>query len=174
MAATESSGDLFRNTLTELDRLVEVRAKLFDNRSRVNLDKVIFHKLKVLTEHDIDTSELKAIEDLEFLATLKQKTKMQSEIFFEPDVNDEKFDKVIDSKIDFIKSDYFNRFASRGGVDPMAALERLTEIQNKIYPTDISDILEVKMRQIMYPPLPKASSRKGHLKGPLFKGQHLY
>lgn len=62
---------MFCDTLTELERLVELRGKVSSNPRTVTLDEVILHKVKLLTESDINTSESNAIEDLERLATLK-------------------------------------------------------------------------------------------------------
>lgn len=72
---SKENSQMFCDTLTELERLVEVRGKLLYYRSSVTLDEVILHKVKLLTESDVNTSESNAIEDLERLATPKEKTK---------------------------------------------------------------------------------------------------
>lgn len=171
---------MFCDTLTELERLVEVRGKILDDRSKVTLKEVIFHKLKLLTESDVNTSESNAIEDLERLATLKEKTKFQNLRDYSYSRNldaQQKFDKLIDSiilsKIDFIKKGSFSRLVSRGGVEPMAALERLAEIPYKIG-LDMYDLLELKMRQVMDTPEAKASPTTDLFIGQVIKEQCLY
>lgn len=66
---------------------------------------------------------------------------------------------MIDSKIDFIKDYSFSRLGSKGGLEPMAALERLAAVQLKISSHRMDSLLEFKIREFVWRTRAKASSR---------------
>lgn len=168
MAATDSNENflLFRNTLTKVERLVDVRGNLDHHTGAMTIiGEGIIYTMKLLTELDGNTSESNAIEELERLAMLKSKIKSQDyqkgissnpPLFFKLD---EIFDNMIHSKVDFIEKDSFNRLVSGGGVEPMAALERLAEVSKKLYRPLVDNLLVAKIKEVVYTPIPKASPK---------------
>lgn len=165
MAATDSNENflLFRNTLTKVERLVDVRGNLGPYTGAVTMiEEGIIYTMKLLTELDGNTSESNAIEEVERLATLKSKINLQmfqnrtssSHFLFS-----EMFDNMIDSKVDFIEKDSFNRLVSGGGVEPMAALERLAEVSKKLYRPSVDNFSVAKIKEVVYTPIPMASPK---------------
>ncbi len=168
MSNTQSEGEvqLFRDTLTKLERLVDVRENLVCrwSTSRRTTEKGIIYLLKVLTELDVNNSESNAIEELERLVVMENKTRIQSEMYCIAEHQHElssgkAFDEIIDAKINFIRKGSFSRLISRGGVEPIAALERLVEVQRKYYSKYMDGLLESRIKEFLYAPKPEASLR---------------
>ena len=175
MPDTKSKGDflMFRETLTELERLVDVRIKgeLFVMGSGFSADRAttaiedgMVHMLELLTELDVNTSEANAIEELERLAEMR----IAQEHYRDQYCVDYKrgrpiLDKMIDSKVNFIRNCSFGRLDSEDCVEPMAALERLAAVNPKAYSRYMDGLLEAKIREIVWRPRVKASSRHDHI-----------
>ena len=175
MPDTESKGDflMFRETLAELEHLVDVRIKgeLFvmsssssaDRATTATIEDGIVHMLELLTEFDVNTSEANAIEELERLAEMR----IAPEHYADQCCVDYKrgrpiLDKMIDSKVNFIKNCSFGRVDSEDCVEPMAALERLAIVKSKAYSRYMNGLLEAKIREIVWRPRVKASSIHDH------------
>ena len=163
MSNTQSEGkvQLFRDTLTKLEHLVDVRGNLVFrwSKSRTAIREAIIYVSKVLTELDVNTSESNAIEELERLVVMKCKTQIQSQACYGEDKFEVSiFDEIINAKIKFIRTGSFRRLISRGGVEPIAALERLAEVHRKHNSYDLDDLIESRIREFMYTPKPEASS----------------
>lgn len=176
MPPTQSEVDflLFRDTLTKLERLVDVWGNLsIMGHIATTTVKGIMYMLDVLTESDMNTCESNAIEELERLAVMKGKTALTTQISNLIEIprefvisklhSGQIFDKMIDSKIGFIKKGSFDQRFSRGCVEPMAALERLNEVQKKLLSESMNDLLESKIKEVVYTPIPKASPRNDHV-----------
>ena len=164
MLATVSKKDflMFRNTLTELERLVEVRGNLLHGgHGSTTIAEGILHVLELLTECDVNCSESTAIEELEHLVTMKVKSAEYSRQHWNKDVihDGRNFDQIIDTKIDFIKKYSYSRYISDSDVEPMTALERLAEVQKKLRSKKLHELLESKIREIVWRPKAKASLR---------------
>lgn len=127
----------------------------------------------------MNTSELNAFEELEGLAIMKEKTSFQSQMYY-PHHSDslpkldsdtkQTFDKIIDSKIDFIKKDASSRVNNTRSVEPMAALERLAEVQKKHRSRGMDDLLVFKIKEVVYTPEPKVSPRSN----PVIRGRYTH
>lgn len=108
MPAIEPKGDflLFRETLTELERLVDVRDNLYcaDHAQKAIAEGIIY-TLDLLTEYNVNTSESNSIEELERLVEMDLKVTEQNRraAHLITELHKVRFDKMIDSKIDFIK-----------------------------------------------------------------------
>ena len=165
---------MFRETLAELERLVDVRCKgkLFvmvgsassADRTATAIEDGIVHMLELLTEYDMNTSEANAIEELERLAEMR----IAREDDADQDCIDYRrgrpiLDKMIDSKVNFIKGGSFGQVDSECGVEPMAALERLAAVNSKAYSRYMNGLLEAKVREIVWRPRAKASSGHDHV-----------
>lgn len=171
MPAIEPKGDflLFRETLTELERLVDVRDILEDIRdslyyadhAKKAIAEGISYTLDLLTEYDVNTSESNSVEELERLVEMSLKVTEQNRRAAPriTKLHDERFDRMIDSKIDFIKNYPFSRHVSKGGLEPIAALERLAAVQRKIDSHRMDSLLEFKIREVVWRTRAKASSR---------------
>ena len=161
MPDTESKKNflMFREALTELERLVDVRGSILYNRyGTTAFSEGIVHTLKLLIEFNIGTSESNAIDELERLVQIKEKIVNQCNRTSYDTISWDhvrRFDKIIESKIDFIK----NRPISIGGIEPMTALERLAAVGDKYSSRELHDLLASKVREIVYRPRAKASSR---------------
>ena len=161
---------MFRDALTELERLVVVWVNTTASDILTIIGEGIIYKLKLLIELDVNTSESNAIKELERLIALKRKTVNQFSMlpyreqstWAAVGVDGKIFDKMIDSKIDFIKKGSFGQHVSGGDIEPMAALERLTEVQKSLNSKTINEILESKIKEIVYTPRPKVSPRNNH------------
>ena len=176
---------MFRATLTKLERLIDVWTKqdtdLIPNshvyshsHSEVTISPIgeaMTHTLNLLINFDINTSESNAIEELEHLATIKTKT-LGIPItnwgpFFknyceskDPTIKTRKsLDYLIESKIAFLKGGTFSRLVSEGGVEPMTALDRLTEIQLKLRSVELGNLLRSKMNEVVYTCEAQASAK---------------
>lgn len=122
----------------------------------------------------MNTFESNAIEELERLATMRAKIRFQNttidgaayrsrEPVDTPEVELDGgriFDKIIGSKTDFIKKCSLSRLTSGGGVEPMAALERLTEVAKKVDSSQaMADLLKSTILEVCLKPRPKVSLR---------------
>ena len=169
---------MFRDTLSDLERLVDVRGDMkpaYHILTSYGVNKTIgeniIYVLNILTTFDATTSESNAIDELERLATMKAKIRFQNLSDGNayrsngPDDAPEVelhcggiFNKIIDSKIDFIKKGLFNPLMSRGEVEPMAALERLSKVAKKLDPSKgMADLLKSKIHEVARRHIPKAS-----------------
>ena len=172
MSTVESEVEfrMFRDTLAELDRLVDVRGKLLDiDHNTKTIGEAIIHTLNLLTKFDVNVSEGSVIEELEHLVTVKEKTMVQTEtccigfskrqaVEYTLDYG-RVFDELIESKIGAIQSGSFTRPKSKHDIEPMSALERLTEIQTKLQLRPIVGLLESKILEIAWRPRPTVSPR---------------
>ena len=168
MPDTESKGDIlmFRETLAELERLVDVRVKgsLFYGSAGKAMDDGMIYMLKLLTELDVNTSELNAIDDLERLVDLRSKRiESNNHYFIRDSCSRSILDKMIDSKINFINKGSFSRVDSKDDVDPMVALKRLAAVQRKIESRYLDGVLGAKIRETVWRSRAKASSRHDHV-----------
>ena len=168
MPDTESKGDslMFRETLTELERLVDVRvnSNLFYGSAGTAIDEGVVYMLKLLTELDVNTSELNAINELEHLADLISKRHpVEGCPYIKDSCGGSILDKMIDSKLKFIKNGAFSIVGSEGGIEPMAALERLAAVESRAYSQYMDGLLEAKIREIVWRPRAKAGSRHDHV-----------
>ena len=163
---------LFRETLTELERLVDVRRKgeLFvmagsassGKRATKAIEDGFVHMLELLAESDMNTSEANAIEELERLAEMRIAREHDGGQYC-IERGRPILDKLIDSKVNFIKNDSFDRVDSDVGIEPMAALERLAAVNLKAYSRYMDGLLETKIREIVWRPRAKAGSRHDHV-----------
>ena len=171
MSTTGSKGDfkLFRETLTELERLVNMRDKLlFGGRLEPAIEEAIAHSKILLTEFNLNTSELNAIEELERLAKMRSKILNQNDRYGTYEAwGKDLFDEMIVTKIDFIKKGSFCGLTSKGDAEPMAILERLTELRSIMGDFDgsqrLDDLLESKIRDFKQRPKAKVNPRTDHL-----------
>ena len=168
MPDTDSKGDflMFRETLAELECLVDVRVKsyLLSGRAGTAINDGFFYMLNLLTELDVNTSESNAIDELERLAEVRSRQISSTEYFCLTEKrNTSILDKMIDSKINFINKGSISRVDSKYGVDPMVALERLAAVSRKAYSQYMDGLLEAKIREVVYRPRAKASSRQDHV-----------
>lgn len=169
MAATQSEGDflLFRETLTELERLVDLRNNLlYADPPKTATEEAIFHTLKLLGRYNVNITESSAIEELERLAEMRAKIGRQDDQLYsglrfgDGTFLERAFDKLINSKIEFIKDGPFSRPIINGGVESMTALERLAAVIGKIgRPQTMHGLLESRIREFVWRPRPKAGSR---------------
>lgn len=114
MPAIEPKGDflLFRESLTELERLVDVRDSLYcADHAKKAIAEGIIYTLDLLTEYDVNISESNPIEELERLVemSLKVTERGRRAAYWITELHNGRFDKMIDSKIDFIKNYSFSR-----------------------------------------------------------------
>ena len=153
---------LFHKTLTELERVVDVRDSLYcaDHAQKAIAEGIIY-TLDLLTEYDVNTSESNPIEELERLVEMSLKVTEQNRraAYWIIELHNGRFDKMIDSKIDFIKNYSFSRLVSKGGLEPIAALKRLVAVQRKISSHRMDSLLEFKIREVVWRTRAKASSR---------------
>ena len=168
MPDTESKGDflMFRETLDELERLVDVRCKgyIFNGFAGKAMDDGMNYMLKLLTELDVNTSESNAFDDLERLVEVRSRRSSPTGSRRLWDLRSESIlDEIIDSKINFIKKGSFSNVYSKDSVDPMVALERLAAVTPKTHSQYMDRLLEAKIREIVYRPRAKASSRQDHV-----------
>ena len=168
MPDTKSKGDflMFRETLTELERLLDVQVKgyLFSEFAGAAMEDGISFLLKLLTKLDVNTSESNAIDDLERLAELRSRRISPTGRVCLTDLSSTSLlDKMIDSKIDFIKKGSFSLVDSEDGVDPIVTLERLAAVKTKTHSRYMDGLLESKIREIVWRPRAKASSRHDHV-----------
>lgn len=154
---------MFREVLTELERLIDVRGSLLlGPYGTTAIEDGITYTLKLLPEFDVNTSESSVIEELERLVEMRSRVVAQfrrrpSGINYLRHL--QLFDKMIDSKIDCIKIGSLSRLVQKRGVEPMAALERLAAVQGKLNSRCVHDLLESKIREIVWKPRAKASFR---------------
>ena len=168
MPEAESKGDflMFRETLAELECLVDIRANTYlcSGRAGTAMDDGFIYMLNLLTELDVNTSESNAIDELERLAGVRSRQYSPTDDHCLVDIRSTSIlDEMIDSKINFIKKGSFSRVDSKDGVDPMVALERLAVINIKIYSQDMDGLLEAKIREIVWRPRAKVSPRHDHV-----------
>ena len=164
MSAAESKNfQMFRITLTELERLVDVRGKLPRDYSLMKtITEGIFHKLELLSDYDVNTSESNAFEELERLVNMRSKFIGQYEAHksYENDLcSGELFEKMIGPKLDFIKKVSFSEVSSAGRVEPLAALERLTAVMEKFKTQEINNLVKFKIREVVWRTEAKACAR---------------
>ena len=166
MPDIESKGDflVFRYTLTKLERLVDLRNDLLvADHTTVSIGEAIIDTLELLAKYDVNTTELSAIEELERLAEMRVKVAEKNR-WIDGLCYGEPFDKLIDSKIDFIKNGSFSRLARNGdgGIEAMTALERLAALNTKISLRSKHGmywLLESRIREFVRRTRPNASSR---------------
>ena len=174
MPDTKSKGDflIFRETLTELEYLVDVRrkGKLFTmwsdspDRATTAIEDGIVHVLELLAEYDINTSEANAIEELERLAEMRIARLPDTNYYFINSIKRKPIlDKIIDCKIDFIQRDPFSRTDSEDFLGAKNTLERLAVVKTKTQSQCMIGLLEAKIREIVWRPRAKASSRHVHV-----------
>ena len=182
MSAAKSEKDplMFRITLTELERLIDIRGNLRLDSRTLSLDNTITKgiscKLDLLSDYDVNTSESKAFEELERLVNMKCKL---SEQYRGPQTHHKVIDTTIDEmigiKVNFIKKDAFSEISSEDRVEPMTALERLTAVKIKfqsievddlvtkeldyLLSTEIEDLLCFKIRDVVWKTRTKAQPR---------------
>ena len=159
---------MYRETMTELEILVDLRGiYISDFSEKSAVEEGIIYMLELLTEYDVNTTELNAIEELERLAEMRVNFAQQHRQV--PDwtavlASRDTFDKLINSKINFVKNGSFSRLISKGGLEPMAALQRLVVVKRKINSHHIDglmeELLESKIREVVWRPRVKASSRQ--------------
>lgn len=163
---------VFRETLAKLECLVGVRAKsyLLSGRAGAAIDSGFMYMLKLLTKLDVNTSESNAINELERLAEIRARRNSATGDFCLMDLRSRSIlDKMIDSKINFIKTGSFSRLDSKDGVEPMVALDRLAALDRKICSPYMDGLLEAKIHEIVLRPrsvsrpIAKASSRYDHV-----------
>ena len=158
---------MFREALTELERLVDVRGSLlFGPYGTTAIEDGITFTLELLSEFDVNTSESNVIEEFERLVEMRVRVVAQfrrSPYGINYLRHIQLFDKMIDSKVDFIRTGSFSLYIQKGGVEPMAALERLAAVQKKLNSRCVHDLLESKIGEIAWRPRAKASFRHGHV-----------
>ena len=171
MPDTESKGDflMFRETLIELECLVEVRIKgklvvrgpiSSADRATTAIEDGIVHMLELLMEFDVNTSEANAIEELERLAEMRiAREHCADQYCVDYERGRPILDKMIDSKVNFIRNCSFGRVDSEDCVEPMAALERLAAVKSKAYSRYMDGLLEAKIHEIVWRSRVQASSR---------------
>ena len=176
---------MFRAILLKLERLIDVWTKqdtdLIPNSHVYShshseattspIGEAMTHTLKLLIDFDINTSESNAIEELEHLVTIKTKTLGIPTVNWGPifenycESKDPRIktrtslEYLTESKIAFLKGGTFSRLVSEGGVKPMTAFERLTEVQLKLRSNELSKLLVSKMNEIFYTCEAKASAK---------------
>ena len=163
---------MFRQTLAELECLIDVRLKgelfnLYSSKSRgatAAIEDGIVYMLELLTEYDINTSEANALEELERLVEMEN---ARDDGFSQACIDNRRgrpiLNKMIDSKVNFIKNGAFSRLDSKDGVESMAALKRLAAVNSKASSQFMDSLLEAKIREIVWRPRVKASSGHVHI-----------
>ena len=173
MSATESKGNflMFRNTLTELERLVDVRGNLAcrhynqelleKDYSQELLEEGIAYMLELLSNYDVNTSESNAFEELERLVNMRCKIEELNldHAWRESSRNGNFFEKMIGTKVDFIQKGSFSEISSEDRVEPMAALERLTAVMSKFSSQEICELVNSKIREVVWRTRAKARPR---------------
>ena len=129
---------MFRETLAELERLVDVRAKgyLLSGRVGTAMDDGLIYMLNILTEMDVNTSESNAIDEFERLVNMRfrRRNNLHQDCCLTALRSKSILDEMIESKIDFIKKGSFSRIDGKDGVDPLVALKRLAAVDEKTCP----------------------------------------
>ena len=169
MSDTESKEDfqLFRETLTELERLLDFRRILHPRWTtlRITIKECVIHEIKLLSEFDVNTSESHALEELELLAKLRTEFQRQIDLYeyddgdmFNEIIKSEIIlNEIIKTKIDFIKEGSFSEPVSRDGIKPISALERLVKLQFSLTSGHMNDLLDLKIREFAFRSRAKAS-----------------
>ncbi len=162
MPATISKEDFlkFRDTLNRLECLAEVGSKLIlvpDTHS--DIDNGIDHTLQLLEVVNVNTSESNAIEELERLENI---------LSMIPEIGGRGprcslLSKIINTKIDFLKTGSFSTLVSEGGVEPQAALKRLAEIRSKVFLGRLDDLLKAKIREVSWGSRAKVGPKNNHV-----------
>ena len=171
MPDTESNFLMFRETLAELECLIDVRLKgelfnLYSSNSRgatAAIEDGIVYMLELLTEYDINTSEANAVEELERLVEMENARDDFGQVCIDHERGRSILEKMIDSKVNFIKNSSFSRLDSKDGVESMAALKRLAAVNLKASSRCMDSLLEAKIREIVWRPRVKASPRHVHI-----------
>ena len=171
---------MFRATLTKLEGLIGVWTKqatvLVDPPSHFKtvispIGEGMIHTLKLLIEFDTNTTESNVLEELEHLVIIKNKISRIPTTYGGPsyvnyhaseDPNSNTqylLQQLIESKIAFLKGGTFSRLISEGGVEPIKALDRLTELQLKLRSVELGNLLTSKMNEVVYACEDKASAK---------------
>ena len=183
MSGTDKEPDfnMFRATLTKLERLIgiwtkqntDLLPKLY-SYSGVGTNPIgesMIHTLKLLIKFDINTSESNAIEELEHLATIRINIcgiplpkDGPNYLYYcaskDPEMSTWGYlECLTKSKIAFLEGRTVSRLVSEGGVEPMTALDRLTDIQMKLRSVELSKLLTLKMNEVVYTCEAKASTK---------------
>lgn len=165
MAATDSQGNflMFRDTLTELEHLVDVRGHVrWSSRPNFAVEEGIIHTLELLKGFDVNDCESNAIEELERLIEMENKIATQSRVMQccrKEFRYGRAFEEIIGTKINFIKNGDFSRLGSKGGIEPLAVLKRLAVLKGKSDAAGMDDLVESKIREFVWRPRAKASCR---------------
>ena len=163
--------EMFRATLTKLERLIGVCTKKVvkfyygysNSESTANpTGESMIHMLKLLIEFDINTTESNAIEELERLSFIGIKilgiplrdggpTLARYCASKNPKISTSGLlQQLTESKIAFLKGMPFSRLVSEGDIEPMTALERLTDIQVELRSFELSKLLTSRMDEVVY------------------------
>ena len=143
-------------TLIELNILVELRGKLLEaGHVTQSIGIAIVQKLDLLTKSNVNVSGTRSIEDLERLAEMKSKITEQTEMYISSpiDSKDAKislddgkiFDKIINSKIDFLES----LVSTKNEVELFVVVKRLAEVQMKLRSMRMHGLLELKLAHLI-------------------------
>lgn len=158
MPAIESKGNYFMSSdlLAKLEGLVDLRDGLSESvRAKATIGEAIIYTLKRLTETDVNTSISDAIMTLERLAMLREKV---GEQLFPGSYRI--FNKMIDSKIEFIRNSSFSRLHNVDEYfEPMNALKRLVQVQRNLVLNSLDVLLDVKIKEVVYTLKVKVSPR---------------
>ncbi len=162
MPTTISKEDFlkFRDTLNRLECLAEVGRKLiFIPDMHSDIENGIDHTLQLLEVVNVNTSESNAIEELERLEDI---------LSMIPEIGGcgprcSLLSKIINTKIDFLKTDSFSTLVSEGGVEPQAALKRLAEIRSKVFLGRLDDLLKAKIREVSWGSRAKVGPKNNHV-----------
>lgn len=170
MPAIESKGNYFMSSdlLAKLEGLVDLRDGLSESvRAKATIGEAIIYTLKRLTETDVNTSISDAIMTLERLAMLRGKVGEQSPSGFYNKDDLQRglvFNKMIDSKIEFIRRSSFSRLHDIDECfEPLNALKRLVQVQRNLDSKTLDDLLDAKIKEVVYYLKVKVSPRNDPL-----------
>ena len=183
MSGSEKEPDfeMFRATLTKMERLIGVWSNSFSDQISYSEDQNvvastigdgIIHTLLLLLKLNINTSESNTIQELERLLTIKTRIRgipcnvwgcstydqycASNQTNTQPRVL---LKRLTELKVAFLNGGTFSRLSSEGGVEPMTALERLTKIQLELQSVELGSLLTMKMNEIVYTCEDKASAK---------------
>ena len=163
MSAIKSKGNflMFRETLTELERLVDIRDIVIRTYHTIKfIGKVSSVCWSSSRDMMLTPANRMLSKELERLAEMRVKIAQQDRVIAHSTelADGQVLDKLINSKIAFVRDNFFSQLGSGGSVEPMTALERLAVVQRKTNLHYIEGLLELKIRKILWKARAKAIS----------------
>ncbi len=132
---------------------------IFVSNTHLDNDDAIDHTLQLLEVVDVNTSESNAIEELERLVKIQivmlglGNAEPRRSLLF----------KMMNTKIDFLKTVSFSTLVSEGDMEPRAALKRLAEIRSKVSLVRMDDLVNSKIREVGWGSRANVSPKSNHV-----------